>query len=235
LFVVEGVILGVYRYFTWKILAVTMLSVIILFGSCNSSQTEKHSEPLSNTPVTIPARPATDEQSSYNTEEPSSLILQNPAKVDNSNLPITPLEELHLTGLIPDVDLTQYRLTIDGLVKAPLSLSYRELFDFTTVTETVLLICPGVFADNAEWSGIPISVLLSEAAVDSQASEVVFHAIGNYKQTLPLEIALQEDMFLAHTVNGQTLPIEHGYPVRLVAKGRYGNEWVKWVERIEVK
>jgi sulfoxide reductase catalytic subunit YedY len=42
-------------------------------------------------------------------------------------------------------------------------------------------------------------------------------------------------MFLAHTVNGQTLPIEHGYPVRLVAKGRYGNEWVKWVERIEVK
>ena len=57
-----------------------------------------------------------------------------------------------------------------------------------------------------------------------------------YTKQLPLEDILGNDgIYLAHTVNGQTLPVEHGYPLRLVAKGIYGSYWVKWLEVIEVR
>ncbi|GAJ00205.1 unnamed protein product, partial [marine sediment metagenome] len=49
------------------------------------------------------------------------------------------------------------------------------------------------------------------------------------------DIMGNDSIFLAHTVDGQTLPAEHGYPLRLVAKGKYGSYWVKWVESIEVR
>jgi sulfoxide reductase catalytic subunit YedY len=55
-----------------------------------------------------------------------------------------------------------------------------------------------------------------------------------YSQTLSLEDATADRVFLAHEVNGETLPAEHGYPLRLVVRHQYGSKWVKWVERIEV-
>lgn len=164
----------------------------------------------------------------------SYLKNSDPAKVDNSNLPITPIEEIHVTRSAPDVDITEYRLTVDGLVENPLTLTYEAVIAYPTVTETVLLICPGFFVDNAEWTGVPVTTLLMEVGVKPEATKVAFHALDKYTQTLPLEVVQQEGVFLAHTVNGQILPAAHGYPIRLVVRGRYGYEWVKWVERVEV-
>jgi len=164
------------------------------------------------------------------------VITSDPAKVDNSKLPITPLEGLNVTGHAPEVNITKYSLTIDGLVDTPLTLTYEEVKQYPTVTEVVLLICPGFppFADNAEWMGVPVVTLLMEVGVEPQASQVTFHALDGYSQSLSLEEAQREGVFLAHAVNGQILPKEHGYPLRLVVRGRYGNLWVKWVEHIEV-
>ena len=116
----------------------------------------------------------------------------------------------------------------------PQSLSYQELLEYPTVTEVVTLVCPGAFTDNAEWTGIPVAVLLVEAGIKPEATVVRFHALDGYRATLSLEVAQQEGVFLAHTVNGQILPLDHGYPLRLVVKGEYGEHWAKWVERIEV-
>ena len=66
------------------------------------------------------------------------------------------------------------------------------------------------------------------------ASKVVFYSIDGYQASLTIEEALVDEVFLAYNVNGQTLPPEHGYPLRLVVKGHYGANWVKWLERIEV-
>ena len=52
---------------------------------------------------------------------------------------------------------------IEGLVETPLSLTYEEVLAYPAVTEVVLLICPGFFADNAEWAGVPVTTLLEEA------------------------------------------------------------------------
>jgi DMSO/TMAO reductase YedYZ molybdopterin-dependent catalytic subunit len=167
----------------------------------------------------------------------SQVTLSDPAEVDNSRLPITSVEELNLTGVAPDVNIEQYRLVIDGLVETPLSLTYEEILAYPSVTEVVLLICPGFFADNVEWTGVPVTALLEEAGIKPEAKTVAFQDIaGSYRKELPLEdITGNDSIFLAHTVDGQALPLEHGYPLRLVAKGKYGSYWVKWVERIEVR
>jgi len=164
----------------------------------------------------------------------SHLTNSDPAKVDNSNLPITPVEELHVTGQVSYVDIGEYQLTIDGLVETPLALTYEAIMEYPAVTEVALLICPGFFVDNAEWTGVPVTALLTEAGIKPEASRVAFRALDGYRQILPLEVVQQEGVFLAYTVNGQELPEDHGYPLRLVVTGRFGNEWVKWVERIEV-
>ena len=162
------------------------------------------------------------------------LRYKDPAEVDNSGLPITPVEKLHTTAQPPDIDITRYRFTIEGLVENPLTLTYQELLKYETVTEVVLLICPGVFVDNAQWTGVPVKTLLDKTGIKSDASQVTLRSIDGYETVLPLEIAQREGVFLAHTVNGQILPLEHGYPLRLVVRSRYAYEWSKWVENIKV-
>jgi len=158
----------------------------------------------------------------------------HPADVDNSSLPITPVEELHHTGQTQEYDIATYRLVVDGLVENPLSLSYEEVLGFPQVKETVLLICPGFFWDNAEWSGTPLSLILEGAGLAADASTVRLLAGDGYSQKLSLEEATADGVFLAYEVNGEPLPPDHGYPIRLVARHQFGFKWVKWVERIEV-
>ncbi len=165
---------------------------------------------------------------------PSDLSTANPAVVDNSNLPITPVEGIGITATPPDLDISNYVLSVDGLVKTPLSLSYQELLRRPAITEVLLLVCPGFFGANPEWSGVPVSALLSEAGVMPEAAHVTVHAIDGDRQAFELGDMQSEGVFLAYQVDGQTLPKEHGYPVRLVVKGMYGAFWVKWVSRIEV-
>jgi DMSO/TMAO reductase YedYZ molybdopterin-dependent catalytic subunit len=165
----------------------------------------------------------------------SYLVDMDPAHVDNSNLPVTPTDQLHITGSAPRVDITEYRLVIDGLVNKNLTYTYDEILEYPAVTRVVLLICPSVFADNAEWTGIQVATILDEADVKPEATTVTFYAVDGYRITLSLKDALGDGVFLAYKVNGQALPREHGYPLRLVVTGRYGANWVKWVERIEVK
>jgi DMSO/TMAO reductase YedYZ molybdopterin-dependent catalytic subunit len=171
-----------------------------------------------------------------NNEDLSFLINSNPAEVDNSTLPIIPVERLHVIGSYNSVvDIANYHVTIDGMVNTQMSISYDALMCYPTVTDTVLLICPGVFADNAKWTGIPLTRLLAESGLHSQAQLVTIYALDGYYASLSIDKALSGGVFLAYEVNDQVLPKDNGYPLRMVVTGEYGAIWVKWVERIEVK
>lgn len=161
-------------------------------------------------------------------------ISMHPAEVDNTDFPITPIKELHLTGSAPEIDLSQYYLTISGLVDANLSLTYREILTYPTISKVALLTCRNFFCDNAEWTGVPVQILLNKAGIKPNANQVVFNSADGYQVNLPLEEILRDDVFLAHTVNGQVLPKEHGFPLRLVVTGEFGSKWIKWVENIEI-
>jgi DMSO/TMAO reductase YedYZ molybdopterin-dependent catalytic subunit len=195
-------------------------------GSPSAEPTEVISpsvEPTSE-PTSGSAAPLLDEE----------IIHLHPSEVDNTTLPITAVDDLHRTGRPQDYDINTYRLVVEGLVESPLSLSYEDLLSRPQVGELVLLICPGFFWDNAIWTGTPLKPILEEAGISPQATQIRIHAGDGYTRKMPLEEAMADGVFLAYEVNGEPLPKEHGYPIRLVMRHQYGNTWVKWIERIEV-
>ena len=208
-----------------------LLVLSLISCSAPASPPNPSVQPTSGDARTTPTASAPGRESA---EIPLDIMSKHPSEVDNSELPITPVEELHFTGAVQEYDIDTYRLVVEGLVENPLSLTYEDLLSRPQVTETVLLICPGVFWDNAEWTGTPLSLILEEAGLSPEASKVLIEAGGGYVRILSLEEAMADGVFLAYEVNGEPLPPDHGYPLRLVVRHQYGSKWVKWVERIEV-
>jgi DMSO/TMAO reductase YedYZ molybdopterin-dependent catalytic subunit len=157
----------------------------------------------------------------------------NPAEIDNRNLEIDPLGKFGTMGPTDvAVDGKTYRLKITGAVNRPLSLSYDQILKFPSLTEVVLLICPGFFSNNGRWTGVSFKALLQEAQVKKEAKYV--DVKGAYEKTvrIPLKEIDRKKIFLAYRVNGETLPQKHGFPIRLVYEDAYGYDWVKYVDEI---
>lgn len=157
-------------------------------------------------------------------------------------------------------DAAAWRLRIGGLVKHPAELSLQDLLKRTDRRDLAATIeCSGNSADprvmnglvsNAVWSGVSLATILNECSVETQAREVVFLGMdseedrkfeaGNTSLPSPhgwslfVQDALSRDNLLAFGMNGQPLPPEHGFPLRLVMPGWYGMAQIKWLTRIEV-
>jgi DMSO/TMAO reductase YedYZ molybdopterin-dependent catalytic subunit len=123
-----------------------------------------------------------------------------------------------------------FRLTVAGHVRRPLSLSAAELDrgDARTVT----LDCTGGFFSTQHWRGVSLGRLLDEAGVEPAARHVRVISHTGYRWSFSLGDA--RDLLLATHVGGEPLSHGHGAPCRLVAPGRRGFQWVKWVERVEL-
>ncbi|MFZ5867650.1 MAG: molybdopterin-dependent oxidoreductase [Thermodesulfobacteriota bacterium] len=169
----------------------------------------------------------------------TDLRTRNPEELDTSELEVTPLPEFGSMGLEDhEVDLVSWRLLIDGHVEKPLSLSYQELLQFPSIERKVLLICPGFCANHGVWKGISAKELLARAQVKQGASHISFQGpSGTYAKTLRVPVAdvLSDRVFLAYAVNGADLPRKHGFPLRLVAEGYYGYDWVKYVDKVTIE
>jgi DMSO/TMAO reductase YedYZ molybdopterin-dependent catalytic subunit len=168
-----------------------------------------------------------------------SLRNADPKYLDPHQLSIMPLERFRTMGEVKaSFDPQRWRLTIDGKVARPLSLTYTALRKRPALTRDVLLICPGVFVNYGRWKGTSLGDLLKEAGMEKEAQAVVFHTdTGAHQRTERFDIAevTTDRVFLAYGVNGQDLPEKHGYPLRVVAEGRYGATWAKYVNRVEVR
>jgi DMSO/TMAO reductase YedYZ molybdopterin-dependent catalytic subunit len=168
-----------------------------------------------------------------------SLIDKNPATLDARNLEITPLENFGTMGLSDHAEnLERWRLEVTGLVKSPLHLKYDEVLSMPSVERNVLLICPGFFANYGAWKGVSIRSLLDLAQSSEDATHVTLYGPeGTYEdsQRFPIKDVKSDTVFLAYRVNGKTLPVPRGFPLRAVAEGYYGHNWVKYVYKIKVE
>jgi len=142
---------------------------------------------------------------------------------------------LHVTGGYRVINVVDYRLKITGLVDHPISLTYDNLRCMTKISASPLLVCPGVFEDQATWSGVPIKDVLSLAGVQVNAKNLLLISADGYKYPISISEALAGNNFLAYEVNGQTLPILHGFPLRAVFPNKYGSSWIKWLIEINVQ
>jgi DMSO/TMAO reductase YedYZ molybdopterin-dependent catalytic subunit len=165
------------------------------------------------------------------------LIGEDPAAVDPRNLPITPIAQFETMGLTKHpVNPRRWRLNVAGAVTRPLSFSLDQLKALPVTQRAVLLICPGVFAYYARWHGVSVDAILKQAGISPRATQIkVSGPSGEFQksETFPLAPARTAKLFLAYGVNGVPLPEKHGFPLRLVAEGRVGSRWVKFVDRLE--
>jgi DMSO/TMAO reductase YedYZ molybdopterin-dependent catalytic subunit len=176
--------------------------------------------------------------------------------------PITPvgLHYLLVHFDIPVVDAGEYRLELGGLVARPLSLSLEELRTRPAVELAVTMECAGNGRALVEphvvsqpwlqeavgtglWRGTPLRPLLKEARFEDGAVEVAFAGLDRgveggeeqrFERSLPITDAMRPDVLLAYELNGEPLPPQHGYPLRLVVPGWYGMASVKWLAEITV-
>lgn len=157
--------------------------------------------------------------------------------------PITPNDEFFiLAGMIPEIP-PDWQLTVDGTVANPLALTLDDLVAYTPTSQMATLACDSytlvypfyVWIGNANWAGVPLNTIIADAGPTGETVSITFHALDGYRKGpySVSEIMAKDDILVAYEMNGVTLPIGQGYPARLVVPGNEGNEWVRWLERIE--
>ena len=166
----------------------------------------------------------------------------------------------HLSDAPPAaLDGAAHRLTIDGAVERPLSLSVAELRRLPSTEITAVLQCSGnsrgFFAPrvaggqlghgamgNARWRGVALKTLLDRAGVRAGARQVSFdgldqppvEALPDFVKALDIDHARDGEVMVAYAMNGADLPILNGFPLRLVVPGHYGTYWVKHLSAVTV-
>lgn len=132
------------------------------------------------------------------------------------------------------VDRTLYRLTVNGKVKTPLSLTYDEVTAMPSYQKATTLNCVEGWSKTYLWQGVRIKDLLAKAGYDPAANTVIFTCADGYSTSLPLDHVVNRDILLAYKMNGVVMPPERGFPFQVVAEDRLGYKWAKWVTGIEI-
>jgi len=133
------------------------------------------------------------------------------------------------------VDRTTYRLKVTGLVDNPKSYTYSQVAsDHANYEKVVQLDCVEGWSVKALWRGVLVRDLMNEAGVRPSATTVILRAVDGYSTSMPLSYFKDNDILLAYSINGVTLPAERGFPFQLVAEDKWGYKWIKWVDSIEL-
>jgi DMSO/TMAO reductase YedYZ molybdopterin-dependent catalytic subunit len=179
---------------------------------------------------------------------------------------ITPTESFYVRTHfpVPKIDRTKWRLRVEGEIEHPFEIGYDEIMALGSRTVPATLECAGnnrIFLEpkvkgvqwelgavgTAEWTGVPLSILLERAGLKQNALEVILEGTDagpltepkgprgtvRFARSLPLQKA-SEEVLLAHQMNGEALPPEHGFPLRAIVPGWYAMASVKWLQRIIV-
>ena len=147
---------------------------------------------------------------------------------------VSAFRENSITGT-QHVDISTYKLTVDGLVAKPASYTYGEILSKeATYTKVVQLDCVEGWSVKILWEGVLLSDIIDHSQASAEATTIVFHAADGYTTSLPLEFVRSHKILLAYKMNGITIPEERGYPFMVVAEDHWGYKWAKWVTRIEL-
>ncbi|HLJ48507.1 MAG TPA: sulfite oxidase [Bryobacteraceae bacterium] len=176
------------------------------------------------------------------------------------NEAITPIDRFFVRchTLTPKVDAKTWNLKIDGLVSRPLTLTMADLRKMPRFELVAVLECAGngrtfyephvpgtqwAFGSvgNGRWTGVRLKDVLEKAGIKDSATELLLDgadtplgSMDDFRRTVTVKKALDPDTMLAYEMNGQPLPTQHGFPLRLIAPGWAGDSWVKWLTHIEV-
>lgn len=140
----------------------------------------------------------------------------------------------------PNISIDTWKLQIDGMVAKPKTYTYSELVSRPTFELDDTIACVsnevgGNLVGNARWLGIRLDDLIRESAPTSRADQVMGHSIDRFTAGFPLAALDGRDAMIAIGMNGEVLPIDHGFPARIIVPGLYGYvSATKWLTRIEL-
>lgn len=143
---------------------------------------------------------------------------------------------------VPTIDPSTWRLVIDGMVDQRVEMSFQDILDMGLDEYAITLTCVsnevgGDLVGNAKWLGVPLRDVLKKAGVKSGADMVLSKSVDGYTASTPLSSLTDDniDAILAVGMNGEPLPLEHGFPVRMVVPGLYGYvSATKWLTELKV-
>jgi DMSO/TMAO reductase YedYZ molybdopterin-dependent catalytic subunit len=173
-----------------------------------------------------------------------SPVVPDGATVDPVTPFITPNDDFYRidTALsFPNIDVSTWKLDIGGMVDRPLTLTYNDLLARSQVERIVTLCCVsnevgGSYISTAAFRGVLLADLLREAGVHSGAQQVFSTSLDGWTSGFPVAVAMDgRDAMIAVGMNGAALPLEHGFPARIVVPGLYGYvSATKWLRKIEL-
>ncbi len=142
--------------------------------------------------------------------------------------------------VVPNINIDTWRLKIDGMVENPLEFTYKELTDRAVFELDCTIACVsnevgGNLVGNARWLGIRLDDLVKQAAPFDSADQVMGHSIDGFTAGFPVAALDGRAAMIAIGMNGEPLPVDHGFPARVIVPGLYGYvSATKWLTRIEL-
>ena len=132
--------------------------------------------------------------------------------------------------------LQSWQLSVDGMVESPRVYTFADLVELPQSDFLVDFHCvEGWSIYDVPWNGVHLSKIFEQVQPTGSATHVTFHTVGGkYNESLPLDVALESKTLLAYGIGGSTLPLKHGFPLRIVIPRLYGYKSAKYVERIEL-
>ena len=143
--------------------------------------------------------------------------------------------------VVPRVDPADWTLKIHGRVRTPITMTFADLLKRPMIERYITLSCVsnevgGDLIGNAKWLGVPLKDLLEEAGPEDGADQVVSRSVDGFTAGTPTKVLLDgRDAIIAVAMNGEPLPIDHGFPARMVVPGLYGYvSATKWLAELEL-
>lgn len=132
--------------------------------------------------------------------------------------------------------LARWTLTVDGMVARPLTLTFSDVLMLDRQDQVTDFHCvEGWSVLDVPWNGVRLSRVLDLAGPQEAATHLTFHSVGGvYSESLPMDVAREERTLLGYGVGGSTLPLAHGFPLRLVVPRLLGYKNAKYIASIEV-
>jgi DMSO/TMAO reductase YedYZ molybdopterin-dependent catalytic subunit len=218
--------------------------------------------PLPGGPDTRPLTTAFPEKGEMILQRIRPPLLETPFEVFDQGV-LTPNDQFfvrwHLAAVPQKVDVTTFRLAVDGHVERPLSLSLAEMLALPRVELVAVNQCSGnsrgLFQPrvaggewgngamgNARWTGFRLRDLLDRAGVKAGAVQVQFNGLDgpalpdtpDFKKSLSIDHARDGEVMVAYLMNGKQMPLLNGFPIRLIVPGWYSTYWMKMLSHIEV-
>ena len=207
--------------------------------AATSGTVSEAADPVETTTTAVSVEPSA-EPAVEGVADPTAAQI---APVDGVSELVTPNEDFYRidTALsVPRVDLDTWTLSFTGLVDTPFSITYDELLAMPMVERYVTLCCVsnqvgGGLIGNAKWLGVPLRELVERAGVRPEGTQLIGRSVDEFTVGFPTAAVFDgREALVAVGMNGEALPLRHGFPARLVVAGLYGYvSATKWLSEVE--